>query len=50
MKAEAKKCFLLVRRVEERINGHGDASLGWAAVRGRKFVLDWTRHRMGFAQ
>jgi hypothetical protein len=50
MKAEAKKCFLLVRSVEERINGHGDASLGWAAIRGRKFVLDWTRRRMEFAQ
>ncbi|KAH7089841.1 hypothetical protein FB567DRAFT_310902 [Paraphoma chrysanthemicola] len=50
MRTKAGKCFLLVRSAEERANGREDASLGWAAIRGRSFVLDRSRHRMGFAQ
>ncbi|KAH7073590.1 hypothetical protein BKA63DRAFT_36420 [Paraphoma chrysanthemicola] len=50
MRTEADKCLLLVRSAEERANGRGDASLGWAAIRGKSFVFDRSRHRMGFAQ
>jgi hypothetical protein len=42
MKTEAGTCVLLAR-------SHGGLQrLGWAAIRGREFVIDLTGRRMGF--
>jgi hypothetical protein len=42
MKTEAGTCFLLARSHD------GLQRLGWAAIRGRQFVIDLTNRRMGF--
>jgi len=42
MEIEAGKCVLLVRR------RRGVQKLGWAALRGREFVMDLAGQRMGF--
>jgi hypothetical protein len=43
MEGENGKCMLLARGA-----GEGPIEMGWAAIRGRKFVLDLARGRMGF--
>jgi hypothetical protein len=43
MQGEDGKCMLLARSA-----GEGPIEMGWAAIRGRKFVLDLARGRMGF--
>ncbi|KAF1941066.1 hypothetical protein EJ02DRAFT_348606 [Clathrospora elynae] len=42
------KCVLLVRNAESCDDG--EIVLGWAAIRGREFVLDWTKGRIGFGR
>jgi hypothetical protein len=43
MEGENGKCMLLARSA-----GEGPIEMGWAAIRGRKFVMDLARGRMGF--
>ncbi|KAF2826506.1 hypothetical protein CC86DRAFT_30747 [Ophiobolus disseminans] len=39
------RCELLVRNAEE--HSGGEIVLGWAAIKGRSFVLDWVAGKMG---
>ncbi|XPT03682.1 hypothetical protein M3J09_012769 [Ascochyta lentis] len=48
LEVEEGKCILMARRAYQR--GSEEVVLGWAAVRGREVVLDWTRERTGFGQ
>ncbi|KAF2033413.1 hypothetical protein EK21DRAFT_108880 [Setomelanomma holmii] len=50
LKREADTCDLSVRSLDERTHGSGIASLGCAAIRGRKLVLDWGKSRLGFGR
>ncbi len=45
---EEGKCILLAKRAHQP--GPEEVVLGWAAVRGREVVLDWTIERTGFGQ
>jgi hypothetical protein len=49
LRTEEGRCVLLVRSLESSCED-GEIVLGWAAIRGRNFVLDWTRERIGFGK